>query len=182
MQTWGELPGSGPLPRGEEAIAKMRLFLQAQTPEKQQAVACAFDDLGSADRSVLVEELARTGIVDQVFRRGPSWRQSFGPAFLVYYSPAFLRSLSPYDAYPALQILAEVYRRGASHTATHAAHRHERSPSRTAPVPLFAQYAECARAYAMRWASAHVCHACSLAPPQHVICGRCGHRTTTRTV
>ena len=34
-----------------------------------------------------------------------------GPAFLVYYSPAFLRNLSPADALPALRILAEVYRR-----------------------------------------------------------------------
>ena len=34
-----------------------------------------------------------------------------GPAFLVYYSPAFLRNLSPLDALPALRILAEVHRR-----------------------------------------------------------------------
>ena len=34
-----------------------------------------------------------------------------GPAFLVYYSPAFVRHLAPVDALPALRILAEVYRR-----------------------------------------------------------------------
>lgn len=39
------------------------------------------------------------------------WRQAFGPTFLVYYSPAFVRSLAPLDAFAALQILAEVYRR-----------------------------------------------------------------------
>ena len=34
-----------------------------------------------------------------------------GPTFLVYYSPAFIRNLSPADALPALRILTEVYRR-----------------------------------------------------------------------
>ena len=34
-----------------------------------------------------------------------------GPAFLVYYSPAFLRSLAPAHALEALRLLAEVYRR-----------------------------------------------------------------------
>ena len=47
-----------------------------------------------------------------LFARGPpNAKQAFGPAFLVYYSPAFLRNLSPADALPALRILAEVYRR-----------------------------------------------------------------------
>ena len=32
-----------------------------------------------------------------------------GPAFLVYYSPAFLRNLAPPDALPALRILVEVH-------------------------------------------------------------------------
>ena len=111
VRTWQELPGSGPLPRGEDSIARLRLFLQAQTPDKQQAVMQALDDLSGPDKAILTDELARTGIENQVFSRGPSWKQAFGPAFLVYYSPAFVRSLAPVDAYSALQILAEVYRR-----------------------------------------------------------------------
>jgi hypothetical protein len=111
IKAWHETPVAGPLPTGPEAIAKMRLSLQAQTPEKQRAVLQEFDELPSADKAILIDELARSGIVDQIFRRGPAWRQAFGPSFLVYYSPAFLRSLAPTDAYAALRILAEVYRR-----------------------------------------------------------------------
>ena len=44
-------------------------------------------------------------------RGGSRGEQVFGPAFLVYYSPAFLRTLAPTAALPALRILAEVYRR-----------------------------------------------------------------------
>ena len=40
----------------------MRLFLQAQTPEKQSAVMQAFDELGMSDKQVLVDEMARSGI------------------------------------------------------------------------------------------------------------------------
>lgn len=89
----------------------MRLVLQAQTPEKQSAILEAWPRLAFVDRSILSEEMARTGIEKQVFDRGPAFKQMFGPAFLVYYSPAFLRNLTPSSALEALRILAEVYRR-----------------------------------------------------------------------
>jgi len=101
-----------PEPRGDSAIAKMRLSLQAQTADKQEAVLAAFDALDQAEQRLLSEEMARSGIAGQRFNRGPEFGDTVvGPAFLVYYSPAFLRNLAPLDALPALRILAEVYRR-----------------------------------------------------------------------
>ena len=101
-----------PEPRGDAAIAKMRLSLQAQTADKQEAVLVAFDQLQQADQRLLSEEMARTGIGGQRFDRGPEFGEIVaGPTFLVYYSPAFLRNLAPLDALPALRILTEVYRR-----------------------------------------------------------------------
>ena len=55
--------------------------------------------------------MARTGIYGQFFERAPKFDTSSGPAFLVYYSPALVRSLAPHHAYEALKLLAEVYRR-----------------------------------------------------------------------
>ena len=57
--------------------------------------------------------MARTGIEGQRFRRGPAFASGvLGPAFLVYYSPAFVRSLAMADKpLAALRLLAEVYRR-----------------------------------------------------------------------
>jgi len=55
--------------------------------------------------------MARSGVVGQIFQRGPAFKQVFGPAFLMYYSPAFLRNLAPKQVVEALKLLAEVYRR-----------------------------------------------------------------------
>ena len=59
--------------------------------------------------------MARTGIANQTFVAAPASKGGVsGPAFLVYYSPAFLRTLAPANALEALRLLAEVYRRARS--------------------------------------------------------------------
>ena len=112
INTWSQQhPDAGLVPRGEDAVALMRLSLQAQTPDKQAAVLAAWSLLSFADRSMLSDEMARSGIENQIFDRGPGFKQVFGPTFLVYYSPAFLRNMAPSKSLEALRILAEVYRR-----------------------------------------------------------------------
>ena len=116
LRTWGEGAGQGhPPPTDEDGVALMRLVLQAQTPEKQQAVMRAYRALPRDDLAVLREEMARTGIANQTFVAAPASKGGVsGPAFLVYYSPAFLRTLAPANALEALRLLAEVYRRARS--------------------------------------------------------------------
>jgi len=99
----------GPVPDGDEAIAKMRLMIQCQTREAQEAIVKGFDDANPADRAVLAAEMARTGLPGQHYSRGPPRRG--GPAFLVYYSPALVRTLVPKETPDMYRILAEVYRR-----------------------------------------------------------------------
>ena len=113
VQAWREIPQSevGPVPTGDTAIALMRLVLQAQTSDKQHAIVDAFANLPEDDRRVLGDEMARTGADGQDYLRSPGVSQAYGPAILVYYSPAFVRSLTPSTAFEALRLLAEVYRR-----------------------------------------------------------------------
>ena len=59
---------------------------------------------------VLAEEMSVSGIPGQFFNRSAPILQRGGPAILVYYSPAFVRTLMPTDALAALSLLAEVYR------------------------------------------------------------------------
>mmetsp|Transcript_24292 Transcript_24292/g.74184 ORF Transcript_24292/g.74184 Transcript_24292/m.74184 type:complete len:545 (+) Transcript_24292:97-1731(+) len=113
---WVENSMSMPLlsdcPTGDSAIALMRLVCQAQTVEKQTSVLSAWDRLSPDDRRVLSEEMCRTGIVGQEFSRSSPRQTGMGPAILVYYSPHLLRHLSPEYTVAALEVLAEVYRRG----------------------------------------------------------------------
>ena len=88
----------------------MRLVVQAQMSDKQAALVAAFNQLMPEDRRVLCDEMARTGCVGQSYRLSQP-RKAGGPAILVYYSPAFVRSLSPHTAADALRLLAEIYRR-----------------------------------------------------------------------
>ena len=100
-------------PEGHGAIALMRLVAQAQVPASQLAVLSAFGELSADDKHVLADEMARTGLAGQTYRREPPHRDpDRGPALLVYYSPAFVRSLAAESHAPAaLRLLAEVYRR-----------------------------------------------------------------------
>lgn len=113
VRRWAELLPEAPVPGGadDDGVARMRLVLQAQTPDKQAGVLEAFRALPREDHALLSDEMARSGIAEQAFARAPQFRQVAGPAFLVYYSPAFLRNLSPHHSFAALRILAEVYRR-----------------------------------------------------------------------
>ena len=99
-------------PDGEGAVALMRLITQTQMPASQLRIAAAFHELGPDDRKVLSEEMARTGIHGQSYKKSGNERKPGGPAILVYYSPAFVRSLAMADKpLAALRLLAEVYRR-----------------------------------------------------------------------
>mmetsp|Transcript_22047 Transcript_22047/g.52227 ORF Transcript_22047/g.52227 Transcript_22047/m.52227 type:complete len:706 (-) Transcript_22047:132-2249(-) len=96
----------GPLPIGPEAVALMRLVVQVQSPAAQPKVVEAFHALSDDDRATLATEMAITGIDGQTYTASPS---KGGPAFLVYYSPAFLRQ-SVSNALAGLRVLAGVYR------------------------------------------------------------------------
>ena len=111
--TWGAyaaLRGGLPSPAGPTAIAKMRLIVQAQADAEQREVHAAFDALPAADQKVLNEEMATSGVAGEPFELTPDVAR--GPAFLVYYSPAFVRLAAHDDSTvgTALRILAEVYR------------------------------------------------------------------------
>eukprot|EP00326_Haptolina_ericina_P043239 CAMPEP_0181257476 /NCGR_PEP_ID=MMETSP1096-20121128/50265_1 /TAXON_ID=156174 ORGANISM="Chrysochromulina ericina, Strain CCMP281" /NCGR_SAMPLE_ID=MMETSP1096 /ASSEMBLY_ACC=CAM_ASM_000453 /LENGTH=613 /DNA_ID=CAMNT_0023355797 /DNA_START=93 /DNA_END=1934 /DNA_ORIENTATION=- len=107
---WDEAGFLGPMPVGSEAIAVMRLIVQAQTADKQVPIPNAFRGLSQEDKQVLSEEMARTGAANQDYNRSTP-KTPGGPAFLIYYSPAFVRKLTPDSTENALALLAEVYRR-----------------------------------------------------------------------
>jgi len=100
----------GPAPEGTHSIAIMRLVVQAQSEAAQRAIMHAYNALHPEDKKVLGEEMANSGIHGQLYQRSPS-KNKGGPALLVYYSPAFVRSLAPDQALAALSLLAEIYRR-----------------------------------------------------------------------
>ncbi|CAE7559153.1 unnamed protein product [Symbiodinium sp. KB8] len=106
-------PPVGPLPSGPEALVKTRLLCMAQGMATQ--VLEAFDKLSDADKEVLSVEMSRTGTENQSFSEGfvPSSVRArlAGPAFLVYYGPAFLQRMHNDSPLRRLEILAEIYRR-----------------------------------------------------------------------
>jgi len=110
---WAEhQPSAGPVPTGESAIAKMRLLCMAQM--NAMPVLRAFDELQEEEQQVLSVEMGRSGCMTQSYSQGvvpEEVRQApVGPAFLVYYGPAYLQSLGNDDCVMRLCILAEVYR------------------------------------------------------------------------
>mmetsp|Transcript_44424 Transcript_44424/g.117579 ORF Transcript_44424/g.117579 Transcript_44424/m.117579 type:complete len:990 (-) Transcript_44424:511-3480(-) len=110
---WMEnIPWPGPLPTGDAAIARMRLLCMAQM--NAPWVLRDWDELVDQDKDVLSLELSRTGCVGQSFSanlvpRDASSRLE-GPAFLVYYGPAFLQNMGNDEAVKRLGLLAEIYR------------------------------------------------------------------------
>lgn len=107
---WPTEAGLGPPPNDPDAIALLRLVVQAQTPKAQRLLVDAFGALqGTEQRRTLALEMALTGCSGQQFERSP---QRGGPALLIYYSPAFLRQscLCTETAKLALGMLAETYR------------------------------------------------------------------------
>jgi len=100
-------PPLGPPPQGFGAVAKMRLVIMAQGNSK--LVLEAFGKLSEGDRRTLAEELARTGCSGQRCV-ADSVTDMRGPAFLVYYGPAFLQKAGLLDPVGAMTILAELLR------------------------------------------------------------------------
>ena len=64
--------------------------LQVQSDSAGRQVVDAFYSLAEEDQRVLAFEMALTGLAGQTYAHGSA--AVGGPAFLVYYSPAFLRS------------------------------------------------------------------------------------------
>lgn len=105
LTEWWPAP-LGEAPSGPAAIALMRLVVQVQSHAAHLTIVSAFGLLPDEDKAVLACEMARTGINNQTYTISPV---PGGPAFLVYYSPAFMRQ-SIEDALTGLRVLAEVYR------------------------------------------------------------------------
>jgi len=99
-------PALGPAPRGEGAIARLRLSIMAQGCH--EAFLEAYEELMPEVRQTLDTELARTGISGQAYDTDSADAQG-GPAFLVYYAPALLQR-NHADAPGSLFVLAEVLR------------------------------------------------------------------------
>lgn len=96
----------GPVPSGRGCIARMRLGVMAQL--HTESVVKGYDHLRDDDKHVLNVELAKTAITDQVYTRDQS--NGWGPAFLVYYAPAFLQKNGGHDPVFSLEVLAELLR------------------------------------------------------------------------
>ena len=73
-------------------------------------VARSFYQLPPAEQQLLGLEMALSGVAQQTFTLAEPPPPAAGPAFLVYYSPAFVRTAMQSDARAALSVLAEVYR------------------------------------------------------------------------
>ena len=86
--------------------------MQAQQEPLQKAVVEAWRALAAQDRATLAFEMALTGVGGQIYQSCAANRNTLGvgPAFLVYYSPAFLRNAARTNCVAGLQMLAEVYR------------------------------------------------------------------------
>mmetsp|Transcript_17510 Transcript_17510/g.37463 ORF Transcript_17510/g.37463 Transcript_17510/m.37463 type:complete len:986 (-) Transcript_17510:581-3538(-) len=102
----------GPLPTGSAAIAKMRLLCMAQG--NASVILHDWDKLTDEDRETLAVEMSRTGCVGQTFSQDlcprDTWERLEGPAFLVYYGPAFLQQMGTDLPVERLSVLAEIYR------------------------------------------------------------------------
>lgn len=109
---WTEADLGEPIPMGASAIAKMRLLCMAQT--NASVIVRAYDALDESDVEVLNFEMALTGCLSQNYSPDlcptEAVNQPCGPAFLVYYGPAFLQNLGADPPAERLSLLAEVYR------------------------------------------------------------------------
>merc|ERR1712050_10944 len=78
------------------------------------AILKGFAELNEEDQEVLSVEMARTGCIGQSFSADLTQedvqQNQLGPAFLIYYGPAFLQNLGSDKAVRKLGVLAEVYR------------------------------------------------------------------------
>lgn len=113
LSKWKEVQSTlGQLPSGPHAIALMRLIAQVQHLPLQQRLVSAWPGMEADDAAVLCFEMSLTGAPGQSYERHKS--QQGGPSFLVYYSPAFMRTATRHDAAAGLRMLAEIYRQARS--------------------------------------------------------------------
>uniref|UniRef100_A0A7S0F9Y2 Uncharacterized protein n=1 Tax=Pyrodinium bahamense TaxID=73915 RepID=A0A7S0F9Y2_9DINO len=110
---WTEhTPSPGPQPTGASAVAKMRLLCMAQM--NAERILRGFEELNEEDRDILSVEMSRSGCVGQNYSQelipGEVCTRPGGPAFLIYYGPAFLQNLGSDPPAQRLAVLAEVYR------------------------------------------------------------------------
>mmetsp|Transcript_61505 Transcript_61505/g.144061 ORF Transcript_61505/g.144061 Transcript_61505/m.144061 type:complete len:1178 (+) Transcript_61505:48-3581(+) len=111
---WADhVPSLGELPSGPDALAAMRLLCMAQA--NGRTVVEAFNqELPREDKEVLSMEMGRTGCAGQGFSPtlvpAEILVRPAGPAFLIYYGPAFLQALGSDPAVLRLRILTEIYR------------------------------------------------------------------------
>eukprot|EP00747_Dinoflagellata_sp_TGD_P017033 gnl/TRDRNA2_/TRDRNA2_125543_c0_seq2.p1 gnl/TRDRNA2_/TRDRNA2_125543_c0~~gnl/TRDRNA2_/TRDRNA2_125543_c0_seq2.p1 ORF type:complete len:457 (-),score=112.94 gnl/TRDRNA2_/TRDRNA2_125543_c0_seq2:50-1330(-) len=114
--SWLERFQDLPVPVDEDAVAIMRISLQAQRNSREAVV--AYQALEDRDKNILAFEMSRTGIVDQAYStdKGNLSRSLHNvgkvqvPAFLVYYGPAMLQNNIRLQPLHCLKALAEVYR------------------------------------------------------------------------
>lgn len=101
----------GPAPRDCDAIATLRLLTQVQDVNRMPTLRAALHLLGKEARASLSLELALTGVAGERYSSRPD--AVGGPAFLLYYSPAYLRNCCAVDsleeALAALTTLQLVY-------------------------------------------------------------------------
>jgi len=110
---WCEsVPSPGELPTGDGAVAKMRLLCMAQM--NAGLVLRAVDEVCTEDREVLYAEMALTGCAGQLYSAGICPKEvrerPYGPAFLIYYGPAFLQNMGNDSPAAKIRMLAEIYR------------------------------------------------------------------------
>ena len=104
---WNELSDAlGSPPSGAEGIAVKRLILHVQTTEDKQNIVTTFGQLPQLVRTTLATEMVLPGLATGGFSCGGA---NGGPAFLVYYAPAFIRHNLDDPAW-GLHVLADVYR------------------------------------------------------------------------
>ena len=90
----------------------MRLVTQVQYLPFQQNLVQKFRELSTDDADVLCRELSLTGCPGQEYEAYKPTQG--GPVFLVYYSPAFLRTAARSDILSGLRMLADIYRQARS--------------------------------------------------------------------
>uniref|UniRef100_A0A7S4Q6U3 Uncharacterized protein n=1 Tax=Alexandrium monilatum TaxID=311494 RepID=A0A7S4Q6U3_9DINO len=110
---WSEhVPSPGPVPFGESAIARMRLLCMAQM--NAPMVLKEYGELSDEDRLTLSTEMSLTGCIGQSYSADLIPKEvsehPHGPAFLIYYGPAFFQNLGNDRAVRRLSVMAEVYR------------------------------------------------------------------------
>eukprot|EP00929_Paragymnodinium_shiwhaense_P075316 TRINITY_DN38498_c0_g1_i1.p1 TRINITY_DN38498_c0_g1~~TRINITY_DN38498_c0_g1_i1.p1 ORF type:complete len:1251 (+),score=272.20 TRINITY_DN38498_c0_g1_i1:240-3992(+) len=101
-------PSLGGLPQGAGSVARLRLLVMAQAAGEYALE--GYQKLSQQDRKIIDEELARTGCFGQSYERDELPDADCGPAFLVYYAPAFLHHNVQASPLASLAALSEVLR------------------------------------------------------------------------